>query len=210
MTSAEPFEDFGSSPGEGGHMDCECIVLSYFRRYHLTTVIDDMYSPENGTIPLPSSGGRPARSPGVRMPGATPPILEDVVSPYSDNMSAIGTRAPVQPGVKRTKSLMQKFKTMVRTRSGSVEGQPDVPQVQGGYGQGQGNRRPGLAAGQRSKSMSTMAGVLQPQASPVSPGWADRDVVEEDEQDESLEQRKGLKFAEKPRSHSVYAAAGRR
>jgi hypothetical protein len=188
----------------------DCRLKSKVQSHRLTSVIDDMYSPENGTVPLPSSGGRPMRSPGVRMPSATPPILEDVVSPYGDNGTAIGTRTSAPAGVKRTKSLMQKFKTMVRTRSGSVEGQPGMPQMQSGYVRGQGQKRPGLGGGQRSKSMSTMAGVSQPRLVPASPGWADRDVVEDEREEEAVDQRRTLKFVEKPRSQSVYAAAGRR
>jgi len=175
------------------------------------TVAEEMYSPETGIMPLPSGGAWPARSPGVRMPGVTPPILEDVVSPNSETGAAPVSRpGPAPGGVKRTKSLMQKIKTMVRTRSGSVEGQANMPQVHAGQGYGKGQRRPGLAEGQRSKSLSTMAGFVQPVQPPSSPGWAGRDVVEEElEEEPVVERTRAVGFAEKPRSQSVYAAARR-
>ena len=178
----------------------------------LMKVGEDVYSPESGNMRLPANGNRPMRSPGPRMPASTPPILEDVVSPFNESGPLPGSRAaPPTGGVKRTKSLMQKIKTMVRTRSGSVEGQPNMPQVHAGQGYGQGYRKPGLAAGQRSKSMSTMAGYVQPVIPLGSPGWADRDVVEEELEDEpTTERSRAPGYTEpKPRSQSVYAATRR-
>ncbi|ORY27199.1 hypothetical protein BCR39DRAFT_560142 [Naematelia encephala] len=135
----EPFEDFGGSP-LGDEMD----------------LTDDMYSPESQTAQLP---GRPMRSPGLRMGlGArTPSIKEESSSPTGDfPPQTTYSRGVAQPlpggGVKRTKSLMQKFKTMVRTRSGSVESQPAVPSVYGrsadrSHSISAGGQRPAISPG---------------------------------------------------------------
>lgn len=159
-------------------------------------VADDYYSPDSNPVPLP---GRPMRSPGLRLgAGTTPPILEDATSPtdYGSNFPSRSSANVNTGGVKRTKSLMQKIKTMVRTRAGSIEGAAPMPSVSPG-------QRPGLSASQRSQSMSANLGYTRP---PVgSPGWVNRDVMEEEE-GEVLDDDV---FVERPRAKSVYAA-GRR
>lgn len=143
-------------------------------------VSEDAFSPESVNSALPSA--RPARSPGLRLG------LGQRTSSYSRDEPSPGAESPPIPrsgplaglappsagagagGVKRTKSLMQKIKTMVRTRSGSVESAnaPNPPLV-----------RPGLGPGQRSQSMTAGFGARRPS---LSPGWdVGRDVVEEEE-----------------------------
>ncbi|WVR05295.1 hypothetical protein IAU60_002309 [Kwoniella sp. DSM 27419] len=95
----EPFEDFGGSPHEG----------------MVDITEDDVYSPEMTSAPLP---GKPARSPGLRfgLGPASPSIKEgEVTSPLGENSPVLrgnGANATGAGGVKRTKSLMQKIKTM--------------------------------------------------------------------------------------------------
>jgi hypothetical protein len=101
----------------------------------------------------------PVRSPGLRLGGIGQrgsPIKEMSTSPISESgnypsfppvaRSGSNSQVPQQGGVKRTKSLMQKFKTMVRTRSGSVESgyTNQTPVVRAGVGQ----RQPSYGAGQ--------------------------------------------------------------
>lgn len=104
----------------------------------------------------------PARSPGVRLGHGprTPPIKEESTSPLGEN-------PPARAGgnVKRTKSLMQKFKTMVRTRSGSVEHVHAASVVAGGQN--------------RSHSMNAGAGIPRPILSPG--GGIEARVLEEEE-----------------------------
>jgi len=215
LITAEPFEDYGASPGEGGHLDRE-FPLSRERCVFIA-VTDDMYSPDHPSVPLP--GGRPARSPGVRHAGTTPPIFEDVTSPNGESGPPSSYRGgQANPGgVKRTKSLMQKIKTMVRTRSGSVEeGQhapmPLVHPGRHGYGYPRVGAGAVFAGGQRSQSMSAGLGYARPVA-PSSPGWGEREVVQEDDEDEREERfddaPDDLVVGEKPRSRSAYDA-GRR
>ncbi|KAK4686390.1 hypothetical protein P7C73_g3737, partial [Tremellales sp. Uapishka_1] len=132
----EPFEDFGASPSEG--------------------VIDST------SAPLP---GKPMRSPGLRLGlgPRTPPIYPDgPTSPDGESAPPVSRSGNFNGGgVKRTKSLMQKIKSMVRQRSGSVESAPVVPVV-----------RP--VEGRRSHSISTGLGQTH------SPTWLDRDVMEEE------------------------------
>lgn len=188
----------------------------------LITVTEDMYSPDFPAVPLPS-GGRPARSPGVRYAGTTPPIFEDVSSPNGEPGAPSSYRGgQTQPGgVKRTKSLMQKIKTMVRTRSGSIEeGQhAPMPLVLPGQRYGTGYARTNSAAaagatfagGQRSQSMSAGLGYARPVA-PGSPGWGEREVVQEDDEEGEerfVDAREDLVPAERPRAYTVYAT-GRR
>lgn len=157
---------------------------------------DDYYSPEMMPIPI---SGRGVRSPGFRT-GTTPPILEGTVSPNGEPYTVRPAGSANTGGVKRTKSLMQKIKTMVRTRAGSVEGTTTpVPQI-----------RPGLSAGQRSQSMSAGLGYHRPA---VSPGWPGGQVPEEEEVmgDERYEgPREEVRMSERPRAQSVYAHAGKR
>lgn len=70
------------------------------------------------------SGPRPARSPGLRLASAprTPPVSGGGQYAGTEGVSPIDENAPISfagqqtGGVKRTKSLMQKIKSMVRTR----------------------------------------------------------------------------------------------
>jgi hypothetical protein len=91
--------------------------------------VDDDYFDQS---PAPQASARPARSPGLRLSNGprTPPIT--VTGSYAtDGVSPIDENAPVGTGqtggVKRTKSLMQKIKSMVRTR----DGMDSVPQKKG-------------------------------------------------------------------------------
>ncbi len=128
-----------------------------------------MTSPESNTAPLPA--GRPMRSPGLRLGlgPRTPPIKDEgSISPISESVPTTarsGNVGAYPGGVKRTKSLMQKIRTMVRQRSGSVES-AQVPKV-----------RPGLSEGQRSQSMT--GSLARPN---LSPGWAEGEYVVEEEQ----------------------------
>lgn len=177
----------------------------------LTAVHDDYYSPETNTIPLPGNG-KSLRSPGIRFGegGSTPPIFEDAASPpgdYGQNFPSRTGGGGNTGGVKRTKSLMQKIKTMVRTRSGSVEGASShMPHVTSGH------YRPGLSAGQRSQSMTANLGYTRP-APATSPGWMNRELTEEenmvDEDEEYRDAREDVFAAGKARSQSVYVG-GRR
>lgn len=104
----------------------------------------------------------------------SPPAKDGLPSPPADgvisNADLPGSGAAGRPGVKRTKSLMQKLKTMVRTRSGSVESS------QGGDGvapvviPGRAGRR-GSGLGQRMDSMYGGGGY----------GAGGRGVVEEEQ-----------------------------
>ncbi len=100
------------------------------------------------------------RSPGLRLglgPRTSPIKDEGTTSPISESMPPISRSAHAQPypgGVKRTKSLMQKFESV------------QVAKV-----------RPGLNAGQRSQSMT--GGLASPA---VSPGWAEGEYVVEEEE----------------------------
>lgn len=91
----------------------------------LYVVTDDTYTPESISAPLPS--GRTMRSPGFRLgiDPRTPPIKEDSTSPTLESpppLRAVVTATNVPPGgIKRTKSLMQKIKTMVRHKPESEE-----------------------------------------------------------------------------------------
>ncbi|WVQ78361.1 hypothetical protein IAT38_000446 [Cryptococcus sp. DSM 104549] len=109
VDTPEPFEDFGGSPNDG-----------------TLDISEDIYSPESTSAPLP------ARSPGLRLGlgPRSPPIKEDSTSPTSDSApplargSGVVTATNVPPGgIKRTKSLMQKIKTMVRQKPGQEPGQ---------------------------------------------------------------------------------------
>ena len=70
------------------------------------------------------SGARPARSPGLRLASVprTPPVSNGGQYAGTEGVSPIDENAPISfagqqtGGVKRTKSLMQKIKSMVRTR----------------------------------------------------------------------------------------------
>lgn len=108
-------------------------------------------------------------------------------SPVKEDPNAINEDAPIgRPtsayrttsnqggaGVKRTKSLMQKIKTMVRQRAGSLESSEPVPVI-----------RPSYGAAQRSQSVNhglgSMGGSLnsRPMISPNTPPVA---VLEEEE-----------------------------
>lgn len=111
------------------------------------------------------------RSPGLRLGlgPRTPPIKDEgPVSPISEHVPPIpraGSGPALGGGVKRNKSLMQKFRTMVRQRSGSVES-AQLAKV-----------RPGFGAGQRSQSMT---GTLARPA--ISPGRAEGEYFVEEEQ----------------------------
>jgi len=159
----------------------------------------------------------------VRHAGTTPPIFEDVPSPNGEPGAPSSYRGGQAHagGVKRTKSLMQKIKTMVRTRSGSIEESQHAPMplVLPGRYHGTGYARTNAAAGggtfaggQRSQSMSAGLGYARPVA-PSSPGWGEREVVQEDDEEgeERFEDAREdfAAAAERPRAQSVYAT-GRR
>lgn len=93
---------------------------------------------------------------------------------------------------------MQKIKTMVRTRAGSVESATPVPQI-----------RPGFTAGQRSQSMSAGLGYHRPA---VSPGWSGGQVLEEEEtvNDRYAAEDHDVFVDQRPRAQSVYTQGGRR
>ncbi|WVF72058.1 hypothetical protein IAT40_006870 [Kwoniella sp. CBS 6097] len=95
IDTPEPFEDFGGSPHDG------MVDINE----------NDIYSPESISAPLP---GKPARSPGLRfgMGATSPPIREDATSPTHENPPHARSGQLGPGGVKRTKSLMQKIKTM--------------------------------------------------------------------------------------------------
>ena len=89
--------------------------------------VDDTFSPNTQNAALPST--KPLRSPGLRLGlgSSTPPIKEGSASPthgyFADGAgptTGVGTGTAKPAGVKRTKSLMQRIKTMVRPRSGSL------------------------------------------------------------------------------------------
>ncbi|WVQ69976.1 uncharacterized protein L199_008200 [Kwoniella botswanensis] len=94
IDTPEPFEDFGGSPNDG-----------------TVELANDYYSPESVSAPLP---GKPARSPGMRfgMGATSPPIREEGTSPTGEYPINTRVAGPGPGGVKRTKSLMQKIKTM--------------------------------------------------------------------------------------------------
>ncbi|WVQ98833.1 hypothetical protein IAU59_005964 [Kwoniella sp. CBS 9459] len=95
IDTPEPYEDFGGSPHEG------MVDINE----------NDIYSPESVSAPLP---GKPARSPGLRfgMGATSPPIREEATSPTQENPPQVRSGQMGPGGVKRTKSLMQKIKTM--------------------------------------------------------------------------------------------------
>lgn len=95
--------------------------------------------------------GNPPRSPGFKNvfgagAGRAPPLSDEILSPTDEGFANRDRGSFSRPGVKRTKSLMQKIKSMVRQRPD--ESMPPVP-----------------AWGERSKSMSAAsptAGILRP------------------------------------------------
>ncbi|OWZ70842.1 hypothetical protein AYX14_03735 [Cryptococcus neoformans] len=99
IDTPEPFEDYGGTPNDGP-----------------IDITEDDYFPESISAPLP--GGRTIRSPGLRLGNdpRTPSIKEDSTSPTLESpppFRAVITSTNVPPGgIKRTKSLMQKIKTM--------------------------------------------------------------------------------------------------
>lgn len=146
----------------------------------MIVVADDVYSPDLAGVP-PSN--KPLRSPGLRLGlgPRTPPIIpEGSFSPDGENPPPTSRSAGLASatahdgnggsGVKRTKSLMQKIKSMVRPRSSSVESYQNAIV------------RPGLSASQRSLSMS--AGLNNRRPSGNSGGWPEETMVEEDELEE--------------------------
>ncbi|KAL1406825.1 hypothetical protein Q8F55_006234 [Vanrija albida] len=148
IDTPEPYEDFGWSPRE------DAIDLS-----------DP--SPENGN---------PPRSPGFKNvfgagPGRTPPVAEEVFSPTDEGFAANRDRGSFsRPGVKRTKSLMQKIKSMVRKPDESL---PPVP-----------------AWGERSKSMSAAsptAGILRPSGYGSGAGYGLESTAVEEEENGGVE-----------------------
>lgn len=130
IDTPEPFEDYGGTPNDGP-----------------IDVTDDDYFPESVSAPLPI--GRSIRSPGFRLGSdpRTPSIKEDSMSPTLESpppFRAVVTATNVPPGgIKRTKSLMQKIKTMVRHK----------PESEHTLSSGS-NGRLGIGGG-RSMSMST-------------------------------------------------------
>lgn len=101
-----------------------------------------------------------------------------VVSPGPDDQT-FGGRASFSRGggggggVKRTKSLMQKIKSMVRRESES-----DMPPT------------PAVAAGSRSQSMSAADGYTRDPRRPSiggRGGWRDAQVMEEEEEEERMD-----------------------
>lgn len=97
MTPAEPFEDFGSSPRD------ETIDCAYYIYPALTAVDEHM------------DYNRGMRSPGLRLGGlgkspAGPGPDDTILAPADSPLARPGG------GVKRTKSLMQKIKSMVRQK----------------------------------------------------------------------------------------------
>lgn len=119
----------------------------YTNQGSLYIVTDDDYFPESVSAPLPI--GRSIRSPGFRLGSdpRTPSIKEDSMSPTLESpppFRAVVTATNVPPGgIKRTKSLMQKIKTMVRHK----------PESEHTLSSGS-NGRLGIGGG-RSMSMST-------------------------------------------------------
>lgn len=109
----------------------------------------------------------PARSPGLRLGGLgarSPAIAEESTSPLGESKALPLTGAG---GVKRTKSLMQKIKTMVRTRSGSVDLEQD-----GGY-------FAGMQSGEGGRGGRYSSGEGG-QARPVlTPTWTRQEILEE-------------------------------
>ncbi|WVO20786.1 uncharacterized protein IAS62_002086 [Cryptococcus decagattii] len=111
IDTPEPFEDYGGTPNDGP-----------------IEITDDIYTPESISAPLPS--GRTMRSPGFRfgIDPRTPPIKEDSTSPTRESpppLRAVVTSTNVPPGgIKRTKSLMQKIKTMRENPNIPFRGQP--------------------------------------------------------------------------------------
>ncbi|RXK38630.1 hypothetical protein M231_04136 [Tremella mesenterica] len=142
----EPFEDFGQSPGEMQEFDFSAGPA----------VPVDEYAVEPKPLRSPGLRNAPApRSPGMRedMPS---PSSEMPPGAYRTNSNTAG--GPPTGGVKRTKSLMQKLKTMVRQRASSIEDSANFrPQLP--------NHRPLMHPGMRA---------------PSSPGWAEDDAVEEE------------------------------
>ncbi|RSH80338.1 uncharacterized protein EHS24_008914 [Apiotrichum porosum] len=156
IDTPEPFEDFGFSPRE------DTVDLADSNDYPVGSVNNNNSNNNNN---------RAARSPGLRLGslGAprSPPLPEDTaVSPTGDQpiggFGSGGVGGRPGGGVKRTKSLMQKIKSMVRQKSD--ENVPPVPP----------------ALGPRSQSMSAASDTLG-RHPPVSPGWRNAPVLEEEE-----------------------------
>ena len=166
-TAAEPFEDFGGSPGDGGSVDRVSVNTSPQSNSYLASVSEEVVPPEANNAALVSA--RPMRSPGLRLGVGprTPPIRDEGAnSPPSEiSQNSRSSNIPANTGgVQRTKSLMKKIRIMVRQRSGSVES-GQLPKV-----------RPSLGVGQRSQSMTV--GLTRPA---TSPGWAENEYVVEEE-----------------------------
>ncbi|WRT67268.1 uncharacterized protein IL334_004235 [Kwoniella shivajii] len=125
IDTPEPYEDFGGSPNDG-----------------TVDLADDFYSPESISAPLP---GKPARSPGLRfgLGPASPPIRDEGSTSPTGEFPPVANRSAGPGGVKRTKSLMQKIKTMRENpnnaRSSSPKAYSPTPE-------------PGLAASPSSES----------------------------------------------------------
>lgn len=129
----------------------------------------------------PPDVDKPMRSPGLftSFGARNSPVKEDPNAinedaPIGRPMSAYRTTSNQGgTGVKRTKSLMQKIKTMVRQRAGSLESSDPLPVI-----------RPSYGAGQRSQSVNhglgSMGGSLnsRPMISPNAPPGA---LLEEEE-----------------------------
>ncbi|ODO10758.1 hypothetical protein I350_01355 [Cryptococcus amylolentus CBS 6273] len=112
IDTPEPFEDYGRSPQE-----------------NTIDITEELYSPESVSAPLP--GGRPMRSPGSRFGPMSPPIQEEGGAPSPGSETApssyprggVVTATNVPPGgIKRTKSLMQKIKTMRENGNSPMRG----------------------------------------------------------------------------------------
>ncbi|WVQ71715.1 hypothetical protein IAR50_001256 [Cryptococcus sp. DSM 104548] len=185
IDTPEPFEDYGRSPQEG-----------------TVDLTEDLYSPESVSAPLP--GGRPMRSPGSRFGQMSPPIQEEggAASPASETgpssypRGGVVTATNVPPGgIKRTKSLMQKIKTMVRHKQDSDPVPNSTSFESGSYGGTPGAGMAGMGSAVRSRSMS--AGITgaasghashdrapfaaSPGSAMLSPNLTDSPVLEETE-----------------------------
>jgi hypothetical protein len=128
------------------------LIVSILTTRLLTQVGDHLGSPNEDAGARGGFFGRSAKSPG----------LDDIISPVPGDQ-AYGAR-PTRPGggVKRTKSLMQKIKSMVRRES---EGMPAVPALA--------NSHP------RSQSMSAAPDPRRPS---LGGTWRDAPVLEEEDE----------------------------
>ncbi|ODN83178.1 hypothetical protein, variant [Cryptococcus amylolentus CBS 6039] len=144
IDTPEPFEDYGRSPQE-----------------NTIDITEELYSPESVSAPLP--GGRPMRSPGSRFGPMSPPIQEEGGAPSPGSETApssyprggVVTATNVPPGgIKRTKSLMQKIKTMVRHKQDSDPTSNSASFGSGSYGGTPGAGMAGMGMAGRSRSMS--------------------------------------------------------